>query len=73
MADFCDEVILAITEKLVKFIENNGIDVHHFDFFEFNQLKDTTWSSNKNLWSFFQTFNLSFLTRARKEELSSDS
>ena len=47
--------------------------VNNFDFFEFNQLKDTTWSSNKNLWSFFQTFNLAFLTRARKEELGSDS
>ena len=73
MADFCHKVVLAITEKLIKFIKDDSIDVHHLDLFEFNQLKDTARGSDENFWSFLQAFNLSFLTRARKEELGSES
>ena len=73
MADFCHKVVLAITEKLIKFIEDDGVDIHHLDFFEFNQLKNTARGSDENFWSFLQAFNLSFLTRARKEELGSES
>ena len=73
MANFCHKVVLAITEKLIKFIKDDSIDVHHLDFFEFNQLKDTTRGSDENFWSFLQAFNLSLLTRARKEELGSES
>ena len=72
MADFCYEMVLAITKKLIKFIKDDGVDVHHLDFFEFNQFEDTTRGSDKNFWSFLKTFNLAFLTRARKEELSSE-
>ena len=48
MADFCHKVVLAITEKLIKFIKDDSIDVHHLDLFEFNQLKDTARGSDEN-------------------------
>ena len=59
VADFCYEVILAITEKLVKFIENNGIDVHHFDF-EFNQPQRHDLEVPIRISGPFQTFNFAF-------------
>ena len=52
VADFCHKVVLAITEKLIEFIEDDGVNIHHLDFFEFNQLKDTARGSDENFWSF---------------------
>ena len=73
VANLVDKVILRVAEKLVKFVQDDGIDIHHLDFLELDQLKNTAWSSDENFGSFFETFDLPFLTRARKEKLSTES
>ena len=54
VSDFLDKVYLRIIEQLVKFIQDDGFHIHHLDFFQFNQLKDTARSSDENFWSFLR-------------------
>ena len=73
VANLVDKVILRVAEKLVKFVQDDGIDIHHLDFLELDQLKNTAWSSNENFGSLFEAFDLPFLTRAREEKLGTES
>ena len=69
VGDFIDKVILRIAEQLVKFIQNNGFDIHHLDFLELGQLKNPSRRSDDNFWTFLKALDLSLLTGTGEQEL----
>ena len=64
MGDFIYKVILRIAEQLVKFIQNDGFDIHHLDFLELDQLENPPRRSDDNLRTFLKALNLSLLAGA---------
>ena len=70
MGDFIYKVILRIAEQLVKFVQNDGFDIHHLDFLELDQLKNPSRRSDDNFWAFLKTLNLSLLTGTGEQELN---
>ena len=68
MGDFIYKVILRIAEQLVKFVQNNGFDIHHLDFLELDQLKNPSRRSDDNFRTFLEALNLTLLAGARQQE-----
>ncbi len=54
VSDFLNKVNLRIIEQLVNSSRMMVSYIHHLDFFQFNQLKDTARCSNQNFWSFLR-------------------
>ena len=70
MGDFIYKVILRIAEQLVKFVQNDGFDIHHLDFLELDQLKNPSRRSDDNFRTFLEALDLSLLTGTGEQELS---
>ena len=73
MGDFIYKVILRIAEQLVKFVQNDGFDIHHLDLLELGQFENSSRRSDDNFWTFLKALNLSLLAGSGEQELSCQS